>query len=79
MSEIIISCLTYNHNLYTTHENRIKRVILKNAKNINFSFLNKNDVQVDIDTTDDAVEYKASKIIINLNDDDVSESWSGEW
>ena len=77
--ELTIQCKTYNHSLYTTHDGKIKQVVLKNAKNVDMHFLNRDDIDVDIETTEDAIQYKNNKIYIKLNDNDVSESWYGEW
>ena len=79
MKELTIECEVYNNNLYTKHDGRVKRVILKNAKNIDIRFLKNDGIIVDIETTDDKITYKKDDIIIKLNDNDVSESWYGEW
>lgn len=77
--ELTIQCEVYNNNLYAKHNDRVKRVILKNAKNIDIRFLKDDGTIVDIETTDDKITYKKDDIIIKLNNDDVAESWYGEW
>ena len=78
MTDLTITAITCNHNMFTIKDGKYYKVILKNAKKVNTNFLNKDDVQVDIETTEDAVEYKNNKCIIRLKDDDVSEYWSYE-
>lgn len=74
-----ITCTTQNGNLYGFINNKFYQVVLRNAKNLDLGFLKKDGIEVDIDTTLEKIEYKNGRAYITLNDNDVAESWYGEW